>query len=274
MREKLIDSALLAGMVIICVVILYTLFAPPTRSFERSTTSPQDEARIDVVSPIEDVPSNSLDTELMSETELPEVASAETTEAETSGSIAVLPANATSEETEALSEQAVDVAEPEEAEVEVLSPEESESATIGTEETSVSETAAESENSNGVSEQNGTLEAEAVQTDAELETPPPVPAGSFELERIGFSFVTGGAGACGIVLEAWQHVAVSRDILERYPCGSEITIVLDDPVDGRQTLNALVADTMNPVNIRTVNIYVATDEPALEYGVNTGILEP
>lgn len=105
-------------------------------------------------------------------------------------------------------------------------------------------------------------------------TPQALPEGGFALERIGFSFVTGGVGACNIVLEPWRHVAVSRDILAEYPCGSEITITLDETVAGRQQLRAIVADTMSPAFSRTVNIYVGQDEPAQEYGVRTGRFAP
>ncbi len=104
---------------------------------------------------------------------------------------------------------------------------------------------------------------------------PPVPdSGPVDLGRIGFSFVTGGAGACGIVLEPWTHVAVSRELLEAYGCGAEVTITLDDPTDGRTQVAATVADTMNPSFSRTVNMYVGEDEPALAYGLTTGTITP
>lgn len=104
---------------------------------------------------------------------------------------------------------------------------------------------------------------------------PPVPeSGPVDLSRIGFSFVTGGAGACGVVLEPWTHVAVSRELLEAYGCGAEVTVTLDDPTDGRTQLLATVADTMNPSFSRTVNIYVGEDEPALAYGLTTGTIAP
>lgn len=104
---------------------------------------------------------------------------------------------------------------------------------------------------------------------------PPVPeSGPVDLSRIGFSFVTGGAGACGIVLEPWTHVAVSRELLEAYGCGAEVTVTLDDPTDGRTQVEATVADTMNPSFSRTVNLYVGQDEPALAYGLTTGTIAP
>jgi hypothetical protein len=102
---------------------------------------------------------------------------------------------------------------------------------------------------------------------------PPVPDdGPAELGRVGFSFVTGGAGACGIVLEPWTHVAVSRELLDAYGCGAEVTVTLDDPKDGRTTVAAVVADTMNEAFSRTVNVYVGQDEPALQYGLTSGTI--
>lgn len=125
-------------------------------------------------------------------------------------------------------------------------------------------------------EEPATGEAEPADATADAPAAPiePVPEGEVALERIGFSFVTGGAGACGIVLEPWRHVAVSRDLLERYGCGSEITVHLEDEKAGRSEVAAIVADTMNPVHRRTVNVYVGQDEPALQYGVTSGVLEP
>ena len=106
-------------------------------------------------------------------------------------------------------------------------------------------------------------------------TPPRVlPSGTLELERIGYSFVTGGPGACGVVLEAWTHVAVSRDLLEAYGCGATVTVTLDDPVDGRTEVLGVIGDTMNPSFSRTVNVYVGEDEPAFEYGTTAGTFTP
>ena len=94
------------------------------------------------------------------------------------------------------------------------------------------------------------------------------------LERVGFSFTTGGTGACGVVLEPWEHVAVSRELLAAYGCGTEITIELADEIAGRTEVSLVVADTMNEQFTRTANIYVAPDEPAIEYGVTDGTLVP
>ena len=99
----------------------------------------------------------------------------------------------------------------------------------------------------------------------------PLPEGEIDLERVGFSFVTGGTGSCNIVLEPWQHVAVSLDLREQYPCGSEVTITLNEEVAGRTSFRAIVADSIRNAE-RTVNVYVGTDEPALEYGIKDGSL--
>lgn len=109
------------------------------------------------------------------------------------------------------------------------------------------------------------------------EAPPvitPVESGAFTLERIGFSAVTGGVGACNVILEPWKHIAVSRDIRATHPCGSSLTIQLDSAVAGRQSFTGIVADTMNPSKTKTVNVYVESQELALSYGVNGGTLEP
>jgi hypothetical protein len=105
----------------------------------------------------------------------------------------------------------------------------------------------------------------------EATLPAPLPEGTIDLERVGFSYVTGGVGSCNIVLEPWQHVAVSLDLREKYPCGSEITITLDEEVAGRTSFKAIVGDSIRNAE-RTVNVYVGQDEPALEYGIKDGSL--
>ena len=106
--------------------------------------------------------------------------------------------------------------------------------------------------------------------------PPPrvVPPGTIALDRVGFSFVTGGPGACGVVLEAWVHVAVSRDLLASYGCGAEVLVTLDDPAGDRSEVLGVIGDTMNPSFELTVNVYVGEDEPAFEYGLTTGTFAP
>lgn len=92
------------------------------------------------------------------------------------------------------------------------------------------------------------------------------------LDRIAFSYVTGGVGACGVVLEPWRHVAVSRDLLDEHGCGATVTLTLDDEVAGRRRVQVRIGDTMNPVHERTVNIYVGRHEAAASYGVTSGSL--
>ena len=99
-------------------------------------------------------------------------------------------------------------------------------------------------------------------------------AGLVRLERIGFAYATGAAGACGVPLSAWNFIAVSRDLLARYPCGTAVTLTLNDEIAGRREVTAQVGDTMGAEITDTVNIFVAEDEPALEYGVTSGTLSP
>lgn len=135
------------------------------------------------------------------------------------------------------------------------------------------ETVSTSNNSNNTTSTDmGNSEAEVAVTQPIVAAP--LPEGAIELQSIGFSYVTGGAGACGITLEAWKHVAVSRDILAKYPCGTKITISIDKSINSHKSFEAIVADTMNKKHSRTVNIYVAKSEPALEYGRQTGNLIP
>jgi hypothetical protein len=121
--------------------------------------------------------------------------------------------------------------------------------------------------------------ADAATPDDDVPPPAPVPPvvradGTIELERIGFSYVTGGAGACGVVLEAWVHVAVSRDLLAAYGCGAEVTVALDDAAGDRSQVVGVIGDTMNPSFARTVNVYVGEDEDAFAYGLTTGSFAP
>lgn len=117
-------------------------------------------------------------------------------------------------------------------------------------------------------------EADAPVSEAPAPEPRVVPEGSVALERIGFSYVTGGPGACGVVLEAWVHVAVSRDLLAEYGCGAEVLVTLDDPAGGRSEVAGVIGDTMNPSFERTVNVYVGEDEDAFAYGLTTGVFAP
>jgi 3D (Asp-Asp-Asp) domain-containing protein len=99
-------------------------------------------------------------------------------------------------------------------------------------------------------------------------------ANAMSIGRIGFAYATGTAGACGVPLTAWNYIAVSRDLLGRYPCGTAVTLMLEDEIAGRTEVLAQVGDTMGADITDTVNIFVAEDEPALEYGVTSGTLSP
>lgn len=129
-------------------------------------------------------------------------------------------------------------------------------------------------------------EAPVEETPATQEPVPEVPAATPDeaveelapeavpIARIGFAYATGTAGACGVPLTAWDYVAVSRDLLETYPCGTAVTLSLEDEVAGRTEVVAQVGDTMGSEITGTVNIFVGEDEPALEYGVTSGTLSP
>ena len=232
MRERAVDIALLVGLVVVCVLIVFALFSPTSFNFFGS--NPSQTAAVPE-------PSETVETGAEAAETAPPVIASEGAD----GTVDV--SGDTSEEMAQASD------------------------------TAASETAANSDTDEATAD--ATTEAEDASADGEATTESETaaasesaPPGSVQLERVGFSFVTGNAHACGVVLEAWQHVAVSRDLLERYPCGSEVTITLDEPIDGRTTVNATVGDTMNPDTIDTVNIYVGTDEPAEAYGVQTGRL--
>ena len=235
MRERVVDSVLLAALGIVCILIVFALFSPGSLNFFRS--SPTQE----VITP------GTLET-----TETDAETSTGTSTAETSAPVIA------SESADGTVETTGDRVQAE--------------ATATETSTSATETSTDEAPSTGSEAENAATESTASTNEAETETTEPAAPGSVQLERVGFSFVTGNAHACGIVLEAWEHVAVSRDLLERYPCGSEITLTLDESVDGRSSITAVVGDTMNPNNANTVNIYVGTDEPAQTYGVQTGQL--
>lgn len=110
-------------------------------------------------------------------------------------------------------------------------------------------------------------------TQEEGVSPQPAPD-AVPIRRIGFAYATGTAGACGVPLTAWSYVAVSRDLLETYPCGTAITLTLSDEVAGRTEVVAQVGDTMGADITDTVNVFVGEGEPALEYGVTSGTLSP
>jgi hypothetical protein len=105
-------------------------------------------------------------------------------------------------------------------------------------------------------------------TDAQTDRPRPTDLeGAIALDQIGFDYARGNVGACNIPLEPWQHVAVSRDLLRDYGCGTQVIVLLPETIGGRDQVIATVADTMSPSVQRTVNIFISPDEPALQYGL-------
>ncbi|MGL4610992.1 MAG: hypothetical protein ACRCYY_15160 [Trueperaceae bacterium] len=233
MRERWIDTALIAALIVIAGVVVLTLFGAGglqgtgTPSVE---VSPQPEAltvepvRIEPAQPTPTSQSETLESDSVPVVPLDNASRTNSTE------------SAEPSLTDSSNDSAINAITPN------TTPEPSEAAT--TLETTVQETATE------------TL---------------PTTEGSVDLERVGFSYVTGGVGSCNVVLEPWRHVAVSLDLRETYPCGSEITLVLNEEVAGRGFVRAVVGDSIRNAE-RTVNIYVGQDEPALQYGVNDGTL--
>ena len=114
--------------------------------------------------------------------------------------------------------------------------------------------------------------AQNASTDEAATRPAEVPTGGVPVERVGFAYATGSEGACGVPLTAWNYVAVSRDLLEAYPCGTAVTLTFADAIAGRSSVTAQVGDTMGADITDTVNVFVGQDEPALEYGVTSGTL--
>lgn len=104
--------------------------------------------------------------------------------------------------------------------------------------------------------------------DSDAQATVAIPEGATELEQIGFNSATGQRGACNVPIEPWKHIAVSRDFLNTYGCGANVTITLAKPVNGRSSVDAIIADTMGPNTTGSVVIYVPEDEPnyALQVG--------
>ena len=122
---------------------------------------------------------------------------------------------------------------------------------------------------------NAPLEQAPAQTNSTAEAatrPADVPTEGVPVERVGFAYATGSEGACGVPLTAWNYVAVSRDLLEAYPCGTAVTLTFEDAVAGRTSVTAQVGDTMGAEITDAVNVFVGEAEPALEYGVTSGTL--
>ncbi len=99
----------------------------------------------------------------------------------------------------------------------------------------------------------------------------------YELSRISF-YKAGpkhnlAPSACGETIGPWQQVAVSQDLAEILPCGSLVTIILDQPVGGKKKITAVVWDIMHTKYQNSVDILVGQKEKAKVYGVATGQLK-
>ncbi len=121
-------------------------------------------------------------------------------------------------------------------------------------------------------EEGSPVETAPPPTDEPTARTPFQPVAGVPVERVGFAYATGSEGACGVPLTAWSYVAVSRDLLEAYPCGTAVTLSFEDEIAGRSSVTAQVGDTMGADITDTVNVFVGEDEPALEYGVTSGTL--
>lgn len=256
MRDRIVDFILLAALIVIAAIIAWTLFGTYFRRDVRPVTTPSPQTN-DVLNPTDD-------------TLAPPPLEADTEPQENLGTVQPVDLEdaATDTQTGTVTALPIDDAEENTLESDVVA-----GSVVG----DVTAAALDEEAEPRVNEENldETLPQEPLEPATEEAEPSrTLAAGNFDLERIGFSYVTGGPGSCGVVLEPWTHVAVSSDILADYPCGSEVTVTIDETVGGRDSFTAIVGDTMNPSNTQTVNIYVGEDEPALEYGVKTGRLEP
>ena len=239
MKDRLIDTSLLVALILVAIAIIWTLlgsFGISLNNFSGSARPATEQNQTE------------------SETQNPENGIISITPAETtnpSGNDAIPSSDLVQHTTDASGN------------VLVIDPSE--------------ETNTENVDSNSELSVPSAAEEEAITEGISVEDSPDiiaVPEGAIELERIGFSYVTGSVGACNITLEPWKHIAVSRDIRETYPCGSELTVRFETPIDGRSSFSGIVADTMNPSKVKTVNVYVETQELALAYGITDGILEP
>ena len=240
MKERFVDFALLIALGVIGLAIVFTLINLGRDRTPGGATAPTQTAQTDI-SPTE--PAGVAASQVASsEGVASEQASSAETGAEAATPVEVIPA-------------LVDAAEGNAADSVVVS---------GVADGAVEAGAA----TGGVSgEEDATATAS---TTASTTASSPLPTGTEALSRIGFNFATGQEGACSIPLEPWQHVAVSRDLLAEYGCGAQVTVTLPEPINGREEVTAVIADTMGPDAQQTVNIYVAPDEPAFDYGLLEG----
>ncbi len=270
MKERFVDFALLIALGIIGLAIVFTLINLGRDRTPGGATAPTQTAQTDI-SPTE--PAGVAASQVASSEG---VASEQASSAET-GAEAVTPADATTNNNaEPSAEPANDATGTEPAEA--ATPVEVIPALVDAAEGNAADGVADSVVVSGVA--NGAVEAgaatggvsgeEDATAIASTTASSPLPTGTEALSRIGFNFATGQEGACSIPLEPWQHVAVSRDLLAEYGCGAQVTVTLPEPVNGREEVTAVIADTMGPAAQQTVNIYVAPDEPAFDYGLLEG----
>ena len=261
MKERFVDFALLIALGIIGLAIVFTLINLGRDRTPSGATAPAptQTAQTDV-SPTETEPAEVTASQVAS----PERVASEGAPSET-GAEAVTPADATADNSAGPANEATGT-EPAEA----ATPVEVIPALVDAAEGNADVSTA---NSAIVS---GTVEADAAAggvsggEDEATTASRTLPTGTEALSRIGFNFGTGQEGACSIPLEPWQHIAVSRDLLAEYGCGARVTVTLPEPVNGREEVTAVIADTMGPAAQQTVNIYVAPDEPAFDYGLLEG----
>lgn len=76
--------------------------------------------------------------------------------------------------------------------------------------------------------------------------------------------------ACGRTRSAWKQLAVTADLLRRYPCGTLLEVTLRERKGGVKTFRAVVWDTMPGWN--KLDVLVGNREPARRYGTTTATL--
>ena len=82
---------------------------------------------------------------------------------------------------------------------------------------------------------------------------------------------TGNTPACGTHRAAHPstapiQLAVSRDLLRTYPCGTRVGIRLARPIAGRWVITAVVSDTTGPRARNTIDILAPSRAQALRWG--------
>lgn len=94
----------------------------------------------------------------------------------------------------------------------------------------------------------------------------PAPAEAARHVTATFYTQTGNTPACGQLRKPYVQVAVSRDLLRHYPCGTRIGVWLARPFAGRWVLTAVVSDTTGPRARDTVDVLVPSYRLAVKAG--------